>query len=226
MEEMPMKRNTILILFLATLFLLESTTSTNAFFNRDVKKAKAFMQVGLYTEAIELLNNRINQKPTGADAYFLIGACYLHQRDYNTAAKSFKRAVKIDSAYGQKIGLSYKKAGDDALQEGRVSQAQNLYSIAVKYQNDLKNEIAQQCFAAGEAYLNKYQSETADNLLAMAVTYNPSLAERRDKVTRDYANALLAIAKDKPREERKKYVDEARKYLDQTYIGLVFPSAY
>ena len=65
-------------LFPAIVFLVIFALSSpsQAFFNRDVKKAKEFMAAGMYPQAIELLSKRINDKPTDAEAHFQLGICF------------------------------------------------------------------------------------------------------------------------------------------------------
>jgi len=72
-----MKKRVILILLMSFFLVLTLTFSADALFNRDVKKAKEFIQVGMYPQAIELLKKRINDKPTDAEAHFQLGKCYL-----------------------------------------------------------------------------------------------------------------------------------------------------
>ena len=71
--------------------------------------------------------------------------------------------------------------------------------------------------------LKKKQSKNADRLLSMAVKYNPALKDDRDKVTREYGLKLLQFSKKKPKKERRKYVDEAKKYVTQKDVDAVLP---
>ena len=46
--------------------------------SNDVKKAKDFITVGMYPQAMELLKKRIGENPKDAEAQFLLGSCYIH----------------------------------------------------------------------------------------------------------------------------------------------------
>ena len=214
----------MLLLSVVSVFLLILVISpAHALFSTDVKKAKEFMSAGMYPQAIELLNKHINDKPTDAEAHFQLGVCYINTGNYGRADARFGSAVKLKSDYGYQIGGKYKKVGDEALNKGRTGQAQNLYQKAVQYQPNLKTNIAKECLSAGEKYLNQHQSNVADGLLSMAVKYNASLSQSKEDITKEYGEKLLATAKDKPKNGRRKYVDEAKKYLAQQDIDAVLP---
>ena len=246
---------------IVSLIIVTLSSSSQAFFNRDVKKAKEFMAAGMYPQAIELLDKRINEKPTDAEAHFQLGVCYVIIGNYDGADQRFCSAVRLEPEYGYKIGPEYHETGSTALGKGRVGEAQMLFSKAVEYQPDLKAEIGQECFTAGQSYLsrgevghgkkllisaaeynpklkkdvaqecfmaaekflNQQWSNAADDFLSLALAYDPSLNTDRNRITKDYGKKLLAIAKTKPKEERKKYVDEAKKYLSQKDIDEVLP---
>jgi tetratricopeptide (TPR) repeat protein len=208
---------------LCSISLVLVLISSPAFASAEVDKAKEFMAAGMYPQAIELLNKRINDKPTDAEAHFLAGTCYVNTGNYSGADERFGSAVKLQPDYGYKIGAEYKKAGDTLFNKGLAKPAQNAYQKAVQYQPQLKPEIAQRYFATGEANLNQGKSAAADEFLALAVQYDPSLNERKRQLQRDYANRLLATAKSKPRAEQKPYLDEAKKYLSQSEIEQVVP---
>jgi len=95
-----MKRIVSLIIFITVISFITSVSVGNAFWNRDVKKAKEFMQAGMYPKAIELLNKRIIDKPADAEAHFLLGICYIKTGKIRDADQRFASAVRIDSGYG------------------------------------------------------------------------------------------------------------------------------
>jgi len=217
-----MKRRIILSITTSVIILILASTS-HALLSADVQKAKEFMVAKMYPQAIALLNYRINVKPTDAEAHFQLGICYIAQDNFSGADQRFESAVALKSGYKYKIGGEYKKAGIEALNKGRISQAKRSFGKAVNYQPNLKADIAKECFSAGEKYLNQHQSNAADELLFVAVEYDDLLGEKKKKITREYGEKLLDIAKDKPKKERKKYVDEAKKYLTQEDINVVLP---
>jgi tetratricopeptide (TPR) repeat protein len=168
-----MKKKMLLSCVVSLSLIILFVLPANALFDSDVKKAKEFMTAGMYPQAIELLNKRINDKPTDAEAHFQLGVCYVNTGNYSRADERFGSAVKLKPDYGYQIGGKYKKVGDEALNKGNTGQAQSLYQKAVQYQPDLKADIAKECFSAGEKYLNQNQSNTADGLLSMAVKLKP-----------------------------------------------------
>ena len=133
-----MKKKMFLPFVVSVFLLILIVSPANALFSTDVKKAKEFMTAGMYPQAIELLNKRINDKPTDAEAHFQLGVCYINTGNFSRADERFGSAVKLNADYGYQIGGKYKKVGDEALNKGRTGQAQSLYQKAVQYQPDLK----------------------------------------------------------------------------------------
>ena len=222
---MKLKRYTGLIFGLILGFCIFGATSADAFslFNSDVKKAKEFMAAGMYPQAISLLEKRINDKPTDAEAHYQLGICYINSGNYGSADERFASAVKLEPDYGYQIGGEFKRAGTTALNKGQVGQAQNLFARAVKYQPALKKEVAQECFNAGKFYINRGQSSVADGLFSMASRYDGSLNSEIKDIATAYGKGLLEQAKNKPKKQQKRYIDEARKYLSKKEIETVFP---
>jgi tetratricopeptide (TPR) repeat protein len=219
------------------------------------------MKADMYPQAIELLNKRINEKPTDAEAHYQLGVCYLETGTFTEADERFASSVKLDPDTKGKIGMEYKQAGIDAriagrisqavnlfekaihynpdlqtgiareykkaasleLSKGNASQAQDLFQKAVQYQSDFKKGIAQECFTAGKLHLDKQQGSSADGLLAMAVKYDPSLEADANALKQDYGKKLLEIAKEQPKKQRKKYIEQAKNYVSQEEVDAVFP---
>jgi tetratricopeptide (TPR) repeat protein len=143
------------ILTIATIILLVISVPAYALFNSDVKKAKEYIQAGMIPQAIELLNKRINDKPTDAEAHFILGKCYLQQGNMSAAAQRFESAIKLDPNNRQKAGSVYKDAGNDRLAKGDLPGGQRLYMGAIQYSPSLKPQIGQACFDRGAGSLNK-----------------------------------------------------------------------
>jgi len=57
-----MKKDYIRLLFLPIIILILFAGSNCIFVNQDIKKAKDLINVGMYAQAIELLNNRVQGK--------------------------------------------------------------------------------------------------------------------------------------------------------------------
>jgi len=181
------------------------------------------MEAGMYPRAVSLLEKRINEKPSDAEAHFQLGTSYIHTEQYTAAREIFDRAVAFGSDYGYRSGLVCQNNGSNLLSSGNVKIAQYLFTLAVKYHPDFKKPIAGECLNYGRQYLENNQSEIANKLFAMAVGLDPGLNEAKNTITKPYGEKLLESAKSKPKNDRKPYIDEARKYLPQKDIDSVLP---
>jgi len=124
-----------------------------AFWDSDVDKAKEFMQAGMYPQAIELLEKRINNEPTDAEAHFQLGLCHFHTGNYSEADNRFSSAVAFKPGCKETIAQKYKKAGFDSLEKGQGQESTRLFETAIKYQPSLRKKIAQRCFERGKSLL-------------------------------------------------------------------------
>jgi len=199
--------------------------SNTGFCFGEVQKAKEFMAAGMYPQATELLEKRINDKPTDAEAHFQLGICYINQGNYNKADERFGSAVRLKSDYGYKIGGEYKRVGDAKWNKEDINGALYLFRKSVTYQPNLKTDIAKKCFDKAVLYLsqNRMRSNEADELFALAVRYKPAFAVKANDIKRVYAKKMLDIVKPLSRAKQKPYVKEAKKYLSQTEIDKEIP---
>lgn len=159
-----MKNKQSIFYFLVFLILLISSTGCN----NDVKKAKEYIKAGMYSQAIELLNKRINEKPRDADAHLQLGICHINQCNYIKADERFRSAVAFKPKYKNEIGKKYKSAGILQLSKGQYSDAYNLFSKSIKYDSSHRNKIAEICF--NEGLKNLYSS-----CFNMAIEFEPEL---------------------------------------------------
>lgn len=167
------------------------SVAVNAFSWNEVKKAREFMQAGMYPQAIELLGKRINDKPSDGDAHFQLGVCFIHTKNYRGADERFSSAVRLKSDFGYKIGGQYQKAGTEKLNNGQTQSAINLFNKAVKYQPSLKKQIATQCKTKGLTYLEKNKAKEAIMLLTEAAAHQPQLKEEIAKILFDKGSKYL-----------------------------------
>ena len=170
---MPTRIITLLIVLSFALF-----SATPAFAWGEVKKAKEFMAAGMYPQAIELLDKRVNDKPTDAEAHYQLGICYINTGKYSRADERFASAVRIKPDYGYKIGGEYKKAGTENLNKGQISQAKTLFNQAIKYQPNLKQNIVKEAFSQGKNLFDQSQYNAADNRFKVALTFDASLSKQ------------------------------------------------
>jgi tetratricopeptide (TPR) repeat protein len=160
--------------FVSVLLILAQASPSPAFFNTDVKKAKDFMAAGMYPQAIELLNKRINDEPTDADAHFVLATAYLQTGNLKGADERFASAVRLKPDYGYQIGGEFKKGGDQALNAGDTSKAEVLYKRAVNYQPNLGAEISKAVYDKGKTQFDQGQFARAKSYFVMANTFSTS----------------------------------------------------
>ena len=217
-----MKRQYLTLMALLTIGILFAS-SLQVYSNNDMDRARELVTVGTYEQAIELLNRRISHEPTDAEAHFLLGVCLLQTGNSSGAEEHFASAVRLGSRDSHRIGEEYKNAGIDALSKGRTGKALILFQKSVRYAPGFRTEIAKACLEAAKSYLDEQRGNEATGLLQMAVEYDNSLYEEKTKMMRDYGKRLLAIAMEKPKEERETYVVEAFKYLPEEDIDEILP---
>lgn len=140
----------------------------HAFWNSDVDKAKEFMKAGMYPQAIELLDKRINDKPTDAEAHFQLGLCYFHTGNYSGADERFFSAVASKPGYKETIAQECMKAGFDSLEKGLHAKAVRLFETAIKY----KPSDAETHFQLGLCHFHIGNYSEADERFASAVALN------------------------------------------------------
>lgn len=154
-----MRNKTAVIGFIfCVLFIPFLVSPAYALFDSDVDKAKDFMTAGMYPQAIELLNKRINEKPTDDEAHYHLGVCYLNTGNYSRAEERFSSAIRFDSNYGDQIGDEYKKAALNAMDKGNDSNAVTLFKQAIKNKANLKAGIISHLFIEGKKQPDRYFS--------------------------------------------------------------------
>lgn len=207
-----------------TMFLLIFVLSVcgNAFALGEVKKAKKLMTSEIYPQAIALLEKRIAEKPTDAEAHFLLGVCYIKQQDYSGADEWFTSTVALDSAYGNKIGDEYKRAGEMALNEDQMKEALTLFKKAIHYQPNLKDGIVESCFQKGESAF--------ELILDLDPNQKSIVADKYDILSGEAENEEMKIANLKKAAEKDpgRYGEEYKtrsKELGQKYLDLAYENA-
>ena len=170
-----MNKDYIRLLFLPIIILILLAGSNCIFVSQDVKKAKDLINVGMYAQAIELLNNRINKNPSDANAFLLLGECYLSLGDYQEAKKQYDNAIKINSRLSDKVGLVYKEAGDKANSSGQAKLALKHYQEAITYKPDLNDIIVDEAYEQGMSHFNAGEYDLADLKFYIAASLNGNL---------------------------------------------------
>lgn len=94
-------RTASLLICALVLGTLAGCRSSNV--SSNVKKAEDDMAVGLYQEAIPLLEQEIIANPTNAEAFVLLGKCNLAVGEIPDAETCFRRAKQLDANLGKDV---------------------------------------------------------------------------------------------------------------------------
>lgn len=241
--------------FIISFILILLTISGCALFDNDVDKAKKFMSAGMYPQAITLLEKRIHEKPTDAEAHFQLAICYIKQGKYIDAKERFNSAVNLKAAYGYNIGTELHKTAKEELDNKQIDKARRLFFMAIEYQPNLKEEISREVFTKGKILFDQHRYNEADLIFPLAVSFDNNLSRRICDMyyklgqtvieneslifyrkTANYCSAhnvmigkrLLAIAQNKTTpNESQKWRKEASKYITVTPDKIVYkPGKY
>lgn len=113
--------------------------------SKNVKKAKEFMDIKMYDQALEVLQKEILENPNNDEAHFLAGKVYLLKGNEAKAQESFERAIMLKTSYKTEIGKTYFLVAE-TLQGESDAKLLRLYQAAVQYDISLKGQIAQTFF--------------------------------------------------------------------------------
>jgi tetratricopeptide (TPR) repeat protein len=214
-----MRTRTFLFSLIVVALLLAFMLPAHALFENDVDKAKDFMKAGMYPQAIQLLDKRIQMKPTDAEAHFQLGICYIHTGNFRGADERFASAVRLKSEYGYKIGAEYKKAADSAQAKGDLGRSQTLYEQGIKYDPALKKGAYDYFFQLG----NKSNPNNAATFYDKALQYSEGNKEREQKVGLKY---LKLAALQYPGGQCESLKAKAARIVGEEKVSEVFPPAY
>lgn len=184
------KLQATILLFFIMIFGFNTPSASQSSIDSDVKRAKAFMAARMYPEAIELLNNRISNKPTDVEAHFQLGICYLHSGLIKKANNQFINAVELTHDYRYTIGSECKKIGDDALNSGNYGWAKSLYQLAIKYHPNLKGKIARDCYDSGRHHFNYKNYGPADSIFTLATDFDSSFNQQVSEMFFNLGNSV------------------------------------
>jgi tetratricopeptide (TPR) repeat protein len=152
------------------------------------------MMIGRYTQAIELLNRRIDRNPTDAEAHFQLGICYISTGNYPEADERFESAGRLKPDYRHMIGREYREVGSECLGRGDIGSVIAMFAKAVNYQPTLRKGITRECFDAGRLYLSFKRRGTADVLLSLSKSYDRELVDEIRNLEADYRKEFLERA--------------------------------
>ena len=243
---------TATIVFFIMFFAINAPSTSQAALHSDVKRAKAFMAAGMYQQAIELLDKRINEKPTDVEAHFQVGIWHINTGSLTKADLWFAGTVRLKPEYSSKIGGECKTLGDEALNNGDYGWAKSLYQLAIKYQPNLKGKIARDCFDQAQIYFNYKIYGPADSIFTIAAAFESSYSQQIStmyfnlgnsvdgihcidyyRISAKYSDsynqkigqnlAALTMVQKTPDADKKIYKKEASKYLSKVEMKKAFP---
>jgi tetratricopeptide (TPR) repeat protein len=166
-----MDRKRIPAIVLCLVLAVVCVSPSGALLVSDAEKAKDYINAGMIPQAVELLNKRINEKPSDVEAHFILGICFLKLGNGESAEETFERAVSLKPDYREKVGTEFKKAADTAFKNGRLPKAGYLFETAMKYNPGIEKKAYQFYVKLGDA---------ADNLSAITY-YNKALSRTNGK---------------------------------------------
>jgi len=216
-------------------------------FKSDVDKAREFIQASMYPQAIALLTKKIEEKPTNAEAHFLLGVCFINTGKPADGEEEFRKAVGFKSDYGRDIGKEFLKAAKTSLsKKSAIPLTQHLFSKAIEYEPNTRQSVAKELFTEGKNFAASAHYEDLDIRFMIASSIDGSLKNEICSVYYGLGNSatgkesfwfyrraqqycqsynqeigqrLLVMAKNVPsKEESDQYVQEASKYVSKAAI--------
>ncbi len=143
--------------------------------SKEVRKSKEFIQAGMYSEAVDLLNIEIQQNPKNAEAQYLLGYVHLLIDQENRSDEFFHRAELLDKNYLQKRPKAYFDAARQLLPQ-KISLSIYYFDKSIEKKHDFKNDAAKICYDHAKEILNNGEKfYDGLGLLKKAIQFNPTL---------------------------------------------------
>lgn len=147
-----------------------------------VEKAKQYMQALRYKDAIPILVQETDTRPSNAEAYYLLGVAHLNTNQYDKAAESFRSAAALDERYNKRIAGSYLSFAKSCLEiatETAVNEGIVCLGLAIGSDSTLRSDISTLSFGNGKKLAKTYPKLSRE-LLEMAGQLNPAIAEEEE----------------------------------------------
>jgi len=160
--------------------------------SKEVKKAKEFMDAGMYEQAISLLEIEIQANPKNAEASYLLGKCFIEtSSNYNKVEECFKRAILLKTDYRGEIGNIYFDKSLELFKGDNTRNASSYYEEGVKYNPSGAEEFAGKLYD----YANE-SSETATDpskpiqifnvIIKISPNYKTKIAEKTYSLAKSF----------------------------------------
>jgi len=177
-------------LVLVFLILFFIPVNLYSFFNSDVNKAKDFIKVNMFDQAITLLNKRILDKPIDEEAHYLLGVCYLNKEQFDIAEKRFISAATLDKDIKNQIADKYKEIGKKYLNKGIHSHAYSLFQKSIEYNKGNRTQIALMLRNIAKELIDTENLNNSKLIVKMAVNINMAEKNVLNKFIIEKANKL------------------------------------
>lgn len=146
--------------------------------SKAVKKAKDFLSANMISDAIQVLENGIHEKPKDLEAHWLLGKLYLERGSYSSAEERFNSAVLLKPGYKDELGKVYKEVADIALGQGDLHKVRTLHGLAANQDRSVSAQIEKDVWALGEAVFNRGRIQESEKLFDALVALNASYKDR------------------------------------------------
>jgi len=199
-----------------TAFILGLTLLTIYFLgcgSSSMKKAKDLVEVGMYEEAIPLLEMEIQENPKNAEAHFLLGKIYLDTGEEENARLSFERAVITDANFMKKVTEEYKEYGLTLLEKGRLDQAEEIFDQAVNFNSDAREKIVEVLIQYGKEIAGS-NIEDSNWCFKQALNYSE---EDKDNIGIECLNLAENFLVQNKIDESISFAELARKVLGEKF---------
>ena len=182
--------------------------------SNDVEKAKEFMAAGMFPQAIELLNKRVQEKPDDAEAHFQLGVCYINTGNFHGADQRFASAIRLKPDYGFQIGGKYYEVGKEMLAKNEIQKAEHLFSKAIEFQRDLIVDVSR-----------LYDEKTDPKAIISGLKFRKQAIPQNGDLIESQEKALRLLASKSSVKEMRKIVPQYGEMLAEDVQKEIAPPA-
>jgi len=115
--------------------------------SKTMKKVKDLVEVGMYEEAVPLLEMEVQEHPKNAEAHFLLGRCHLALGNINAGSEAFSRAIKIKPILAKQVGkVVYELAEEFSKRSEKAFMYDSLIDLSLYYDPSLREKVSKDFF--------------------------------------------------------------------------------
>ena len=122
-----------------------TTELTPAEVKTQLAKAEGLIRTESYDDAIDVLNDIVDTNPREADAYNLLGFSYRKSKDYESAERNYKRALRLNPDHKGALEYSgelYLETDRKELAKQQLAKLEKLCPSGCEELDDLKRAFA------------------------------------------------------------------------------------